>query len=220
MNSHASELRSVYIVEDDAAVRESLTLLLKLRGYEIVTCESAEQFLALESFARPACVLVDVRLPGMSGLELQQRLRDAQPALPVIVMTAHGDAATARSALRDGAVDFLEKPVDEADLLEAVELALRSDLAQLARDREHENIVALMQRLTERELVVFERITDGLHNREIAEELGISPRTVEVHRARLMEKVGARRVADLFRLRFDLDRRAPGRPPHAFVAHT
>jgi two-component system response regulator FixJ len=207
--------RFVCIVEDDAAVRESLTLLLRLRGYEPITFESAEQFLAGSALDRPACVLLDVRLPGISGLELQQRLKGERPALPVIVMTAHGDAATARAALRDGAIDFLEKPVDEADLLEAVEAALQTDLAQLVRDREHENILVSLQRLTERELDVFERITDGLHNREIAEELGISPRTVEVHRARLMEKLSARRVADLFRLRFELDRRAPDRAQRA-----
>lgn len=203
--------RFVYIVEDDAAVRESLMLLLRLRGYEAITFGAAEELLAASARERPACALVDVRLPGMSGLELQQRLKGERPALPVIVMTAHGDAATARAALRDGAIDFLEKPVDEADLIEAVEAALQSDLAQIARDREHENILVSMQRLTERELDVFERITNGLHNREIAEELGISPRTVEVHRARLMEKLSARRVADLFRLRFELDRRAPER---------
>lgn len=216
MNSRhvsAAARRFVYVVEDDAAVRESLRLLLQLRGYETVACERAEEFLAFEAFERPACVLVDVRLPGMSGLDLQRRLAGAQPTLPVIVMTAHGDAATARAALRDGAIDFLEKPIDESDLLQAVELALQSDVAQLARDREHEDILHSMQRLTERELDVFTRITDGLHNREIAEELGISPRTVEVHRARLMEKLAARRVADLFRLRFDLDRRAPDHLP-------
>lgn len=214
----AAARRFVYVVEDDAAVRESLTLLLQLRGYETVTRERAEEFLAIDGFERPACVLVDVRLPGMSGLDLQRRMAHAEPTLPVIVMTAHGDAATARAALRDGAVDFLEKPIDESDLIEAVELALHNDVAQMARDRAHENIMQSVQRLTERELDVFTRITDGLHNREIAEELGISPRTVEVHRARLMEKLAARRVADLFRLRFDIDSRAPDRLPRAVRA--
>lgn len=212
-NSSAALPRFVYIVEDDAAVRESLTLLLELRGYRIAAFARAEEFLALTGLERPACVLVDVRLPGMSGLDLQRHLERSVPTLPVVVMTAHGDAATARAALRSGAIDFLEKPIDESDLLEAVELALQSDVVRLNREREQQNASASMQRLTERELDVFTRITDGLHNREIAEELGISPRTVEVHRARLMEKLGARRVADLFRLRFELDRREAGRPP-------
>jgi RNA polymerase sigma factor (sigma-70 family) len=156
-----------------------------------------------------------VRLPGISGLELQRRLAADQSALPFVVMTAHGDVATARTALRDGAVDFLEKPIDEADLIEAVMAALRSDQERVERARSREAMLGRMQRLTERELEVFERVTSGLHNREIAEEFGISQRTVEVHRARLMEKLQARRVADLFRIRFELDRpasiAAPGR---------
>lgn len=197
----------IYIVEDDAAVRESLALLLALRGFDAVTFGDAEEFLAHDAIERPACALIDIRLPGMSGLDLQKTLKSRHLALPVVVMTAHGDIATARSALRDGAVDFLEKPLDEADLLQAVDLALNSERQQMEQVQQHESMLSRMQRLTERELEVFERITDGFHNREIAEEFGISPRTVEVHRARLMEKLSARRVADLFRLRFELDGR-------------
>jgi RNA polymerase sigma factor (sigma-70 family) len=195
----------VYIVEDDASVRDSLSLLLQLRGFSTATFDSAEAFLDSDSFERPACVLADVRLPGMSGLELQRRLVSQHAALPFVVMTAHGDVATARSALRDGAVDFLEKPIDEQDLIDAITIALRSDHAQVERARSRETVLGRMQRLTERELEVFERVTSGYHNREIAEEFGISQRTVEVHRARVMEKLHARRVADLFRLRFELD---------------
>jgi FixJ family two-component response regulator len=167
----------VYVVEDDPSVRDSLSLLLQLRGFSTATFDSAEAFLEGDSLERPACVLADVRLPGMSGLELQRKLANQQSALPFVVMTAHGDVATARAALRDGAVDFLEKPIDEQDLIEAITVALRSDHAQVEKAR----------------------------NREIAEEFGISQRTVEVHRARVMEKLQARRVADLFRLRFELD---------------
>lgn len=195
----------VYIVEDDPSVRDSLSLLLQLRGYSTGAFDSAEAFLESDSFERPACVLADVRLPGISGLDLQRKLTDRQSALPFVVMTAHGDVATARTALRNGAVDFLEKPIDEEDLLDAVTTALRSDHAQVERARSRESMLNRMQRLTERELEVFERVTNGFHNREIAEEFGISQRTVEVHRARLMEKLQARRVADLFRIRFELD---------------
>jgi RNA polymerase sigma factor (sigma-70 family) len=205
----------VYIVEDDPSVRDSLSLLLQLRGFSTATFDSAEAFLQGEAFDRPACVLADVRLPGMSGLDLQRRLAEQQSALPFVVMTAHGDVATARTALRDGAVDFLEKPIDEEDLMEAILAALRSDQERVERARSRETMLGRMQRLTERELEVFERVTNGLHNREIAEEFGISQRTVEVHRARLMEKLQARRVADLFRIRFELDGAAslaaPGR---------
>lgn len=199
----------VYIVEDDPSVRDSLSLLLQLRGYSTSVFDSAEAFLQQNELARPACALLDVRLPGMSGLDLQRRLTDEHAGLPTIVMTAHGDVATARQALRDGAVDFLEKPIDEEELLEAISLALKSDVAQVERVRNRETVLARMQRLTERELEVFERVTNGYHNREIAEEFGISQRTVEVHRARLMEKLQARRVADLFRLRFELDAPSP-----------
>ncbi len=201
----------VYIVEDDAAVRSSLAMLLQVRGYATVAFDTAEAFLAAGTAGRPACVLVDVRLPAMSGLELQQRLKESgnkeSGNLPVIVMTGHGDVATARKALRDGAVDFLEKPIDESDLFAAVESALQSDQEHVEWLREREAMRARLQRLTDRELEVFERVTEGMHNREIAEEFGISQRTVEVHRARLMEKLHARRVADLFKLRFELDDR-------------
>jgi len=195
----------VYVVEDDHSVRDSLSLLLRLRGFCTASFDSAEAFLDSDCFERPACVLADVRLPGMSGLELQRKLAARHEALPFVVMTAHGDVATARAALRDGAVDFLEKPIDEQDLMEAITVALRSDQEQVERARSRESVLTRMQRLTERELEVFDRVTSGYHNREIAEEFGISQRTVEVHRARLMEKLQARRVADLFRLRFELD---------------
>jgi RNA polymerase sigma factor (sigma-70 family) len=201
---------AVYLVEDDRAVRESLELLLRLRGFVPKGFASGEEFLAYNALQRPACALLDVRLPGIDGLELQRQLRTKHPGLPTIVITAHGDVSTARTALRDGAVDFLEKPIDESDLLDAVTTALTSDqrIVQEARDREE--LAARLERLTAREREVFERITNGQHNREIAEEFGISPRTVEVHRARIMEKLRARRVADLFRLRFDLERNQPG----------
>lgn len=195
----------VYLVEDDASVRDSLSLLLQLRGFSTASFDSAEAFLECDALERPACVLADVRLPGISGLDLQRKLAEQHAALPFVVMTAHGDVATARAALRDGAIDFLEKPIEEDDLIDAITVALRSDHERYERARSRESVLSRMQRLTERELEVFERVTNGFHNREIAEEFGISQRTVEVHRARLMEKLQARRVADLFRLRFELD---------------
>jgi RNA polymerase sigma factor (sigma-70 family) len=209
--SHAALAGSaVYLVEDDRAVRESLELLLRLRGFIPKGFASGEEFLAYSALQRPACALLDVRLPGVDGLELQRQLRHKHPGLPTIVITAHGDVSTARTALRDGAVDFLEKPIDEDDLLDAVTTALTSDQRVVQEARDREELAARLQRLTAREMEVFERITNGQHNREIAEEFGISPRTVEVHRARIMEKLRARRVADLFRLRFDLDRNQSG----------
>jgi len=204
--AHASSLHpTVYLIEDDADLRESLVALLGMNGYAPHGFTSAEEFLARGVNERPACVVVDLRLPGMSGLELQKKLCDEQPHLPVIVMTGHGDVASARAALRTGALDFLEKPVQPQDLMDAVGAALESDTQALEQAREREQVRERLGRLTPRELEVFQRITDGLHNREIAVELGISPRTVEVHRARLMDKLNARRIADLFRLRLALD---------------
>ncbi len=200
---------AVYLVEDDRGVRESLELLLRLRGFVPKAFASGEEFLAFTALQRPACALLDVRLPGIDGLELQRQLRARHPGLPTIVITAHGDVGTARTALRDGAVDFLEKPIDENDLLDAIVTALASDQRVVREARDREELEARLQRLTARETEVFDRITNGQHNREIAEEFGISPRTVEVHRARIMEKLRARRVADLFRLRFDLERTPP-----------
>jgi two-component system, LuxR family, response regulator FixJ len=136
---------------------------------------------------------------------LHAKLHSETPQLPVIVITGHGDVATARAALLAGARDFLEKPVQPQDLLEAIGAALTSDKQAIERVREGSQMAGLVARLTPREHEVFQRITDGLHNREIAVELGISPRTVEVHRARLMEKLNARRLADLFRLRLATD---------------
>jgi two-component system, LuxR family, response regulator FixJ len=200
-----SAATTVYLIEDDDDLREALSALLEVRGFTPHSYPSAEAFLAGGARERPACAVVDLRLPGMSGLDLQARLASEEPHLPVIVMSGYGDIATARTALRTGALDFLEKPVQHQELIDAVTAALASDAQALERAREREQMLERVARLTPRELEVFQRITDGLHNREIAVELGISPRTVEVHRARLMDKLNARRLADLFKLRLAMD---------------
>lgn len=206
-SAHALDPASatVYLIEDDDDLREALAALLEVKGFAPRTYASAEAFLASGPRERPACAVVDLRLPGMSGLDLQARLANEEPHLPVIVMSGYGDIATARTALRTGALDFLEKPVQHQELVDAVTAALASDAQALERAREREQMLERVGRLTPRELEVFQRITDGLHNREIAVELGISPRTVEVHRARLMDKLNARRLADLFKLRLAMD---------------
>ena len=192
----------VFVVEDDVPVRESLTLLLRVHGYRAECFGSAEEFLALDELARPSCALVDIRLPGMSGLALQARIRQGRRGPPVLLMTAQGDAEIARTALLQGAADFLEKPIEEDQLLEAVGAALRSDEEQLGRNREHEALLARMAALTRHERELFERITNGRQSREIAVELGIPLSALEAQQGRLMEKLQARRLADLFRLRF------------------
>lgn len=201
---------TVYIVEDDAGAREVLAALLTSNGLRVHSFGSAEEFLRHGIDARPACAVVDLHLPGMSGLDLQAQLPDDEPQLPVIVVTGHGDVATARAALLAGAIDFLEKPVQPQELLDAVGAALAGDAQAIERARMRAQMRQRVAQLTPREHEVFHRITDGLHNREIASELGISARTVEVHRARLMEKLNARRLADLFRLRVAIDPKAHG----------
>lgn len=196
---------TVYIVEDDADACEMLAALLRSSGFSVHCFHSAEDFLRHGAGARPACAVVDLRLPGMSGLQLHAKLHSETPQLPVIVISGHGDVSTARAALLAGARDFLEKPVQPQELLEVVGAALASDRQAIERVRESAQMAERVARLTPREHEVFRRITDGLHNREIAAELGISPRTVEVHRARLMEKLKVRRLADLFRLRLATD---------------
>jgi FixJ family two-component response regulator len=188
---------TVFIVDDDASVRDSLSLLLSLRGHATATFASGEDFLAV---ARPdwrGCVVADIRMPGMSGLELQRCLVDGGPKLPVIVITAHGDVAAARQAFLANAVDFIEKPFDGEQLIAAVEAALAGQ--QTARAPAGPP-ASSRSPLSAREREVMALMVNGLHNRGIAEELHISPRTVEVHKARVMEKLGVKSLVDLVRL--------------------
>ncbi|MFN4003757.1 MAG: response regulator transcription factor [Hylemonella sp.] len=184
--------RTIYIVDDDPSVRDSLALLLSLRGYATLHFASAEDFLAALQPQWSGCVVADIRMPGMSGLQLQQVLRERAPALPVVVITAHGDVAAARQAFLAQAVDFIEKPFDGEQLVAAVERALARGAAAPLPAAAH-------NALTEREREVMALLVQGLHNRHIAERLGISPRTVEVHRARVLRKTGAQGVVDLMR---------------------
>ncbi|MFN7196481.1 MAG: response regulator transcription factor [Hylemonella sp.] len=184
--------RTIYIVDDDPSVRDSLALLLSLRGYATLHFASAEDFLAALQPQWSGCVVADIRMPGMSGLQLQPVLRERAPALPVVVITAHGDVAAARQAFLAQAVDFIEKPFDGEQLVAAVERALARGAAAPLPAAAH-------NALTEREREVMALLVQGLHNRHIAERLGISPRTVEVHRARVLRKTGAQGVVDLMR---------------------
>ena len=190
---------TVFIVDDDPSVRDALSLLLSLRGYATATFASAEDFLAALKTTWRGCVVLDIRMPGLSGLELQRQLLANKPRLPVIVMTAHGDVAAARQAVLADAVDFIEKPFDADQLLAAVQTALAS-LREVAGDTAPGHPRPGEGRLSSREREVMTLMVKGLHNRRIAEELGISPRTVEVHKARVMEKLGVASLVDLVRL--------------------
>jgi FixJ family two-component response regulator len=175
-------------------------MLLRAAGYAVRTFLTAEAFLR-EPPSSFACAIVDLRLTGMSGLDLQAELAGRVSAPPIIVITAHGDVASARAALLAGAIDFLEKPIDNDELLAAVHGAMVSD-ERLQQTRVADaRAEMLLRTLSLREREVFDRVVDGMHNREIAVDLGISPRTVEVYRAHVMVKLRARRLADLLRFR-------------------
>lgn len=197
-----AHLRTVFIVEDDAALRDALGLLLGLRGYPTAMFACAEDFLRARQPDWRGVVVADLRMPGLSGLELQQALQQQAAPLPLIVITAHGDIAAARQAFKAGATDFLEKPFDDEVLVTAIERALDALDAQHPGGGAPAGIAAL----SARERQVLDLVVDGLDNRRIGEALGISPRTVEVHKARIMAKLGARSLADLIRLHARLGR--------------
>jgi FixJ family two-component response regulator len=195
---------AAYIVDDDAGIRDSLSLWLGMRGVRTLTYESAEAFLAAVQPEWRGCVLIDLRLSGMDGLQLQAALLGLGVVMPVVFVTGHGDVGTARDALKAGAFDFVEKPVDNDRLVELVGLAIAKDAEEAQRAAQAAATVGRLQRLTQRERQVMDYVVAGRHNREIAAELGISPRTVEVYKARLMEKLDVRRVADLVRLAIEV----------------
>jgi RNA polymerase sigma factor (sigma-70 family) len=191
---------TVFVVDDDAAVRDALSLLISLKGLRAAVFSSAEDFLAVYDPAWRGCLLTDLKMPGLSGLELQAKLQERGVALPVVVLTAHGDVATARAALKNGAIDFLEKPPDDAVLVDVLLNAIRIDDEHRRADERRAQMTAQLARLTPRERAVLELLVDGLQHREIAERLAISPRTVEVYKARMMEKLQCRTLAEVVRI--------------------
>ncbi len=190
----------VYIVDDDAAVCRSLALWLGFRSLTTSAHASAEEFLAQIDAGCQGCAIVDVRLDGMNGLQLQSELSSRGIRLPLLFLTGHGDVPTARAALKGGAFDFLEKPVDNDRLLDMVAAALAKDESAWRESAQQESLHERIGRLTVREREVMDLVVAGRHNREIAAELGISARTVEVYKARLMDKLDVQRIADLIRL--------------------
>lgn len=191
---------TIFIVEDDQSVRDALGLLLGLRGYPVAMFADAESFLEAYRPAWCGCLLIDIRMPGMDGLMLQKRLLDAGCKIPVIVMTGHGNVESARDAFRAQAVDFLEKPIDHAKLMSAIEEAFIRQNTTQGEEKLRTDFDRLLASLTPREKEVMDLVVTGRHNREIAETLGISTRTVEVHKARMMAKLGVDGVPDLVRL--------------------
>jgi len=194
-----SERLTVFVIDDDASVRDSIALMLGLEGYRTAVFADAEAFVAAWREDWVGCVVADVRLPGESGIELQDTLRKRRIALPFVIITAHGDVATARAAFRSQAVDFLEKPFDNVQLRAAIETAFALEERRIQRVDGRRSDSEKLGRLTSREREVLEHAARGLHAKEIAAALDISPRTVEVHKTRIMEKLGVRNVAELVR---------------------
>jgi two-component system, LuxR family, response regulator FixJ len=191
--------RTVHVVDDDAAVRRSMERLLDAAGFRVISYESSLVFLEAAAGLSGGCILLDIRMPGMDGLELQARLNRLRIPLPVIVMTGHGDVPSAVRAMKAGAADFLEKPFDDETLLEIIERALEKARG-LNRDREAEQAAQRISSLSQREREVLDALLMGRPNKVIAYDLGISVRTVEVHRARMMGRLGTRQLADAIRL--------------------
>ena len=196
---------TVFVVDDDEAVRASLRLLLKSVGLPATAYSSAQEFIASYDPKHPGCVVLDVRMPGMSGLELQQILNMRGATIPVIFITGHGDIPMAVEAMQHGAFDFLQKPFRDQDLLDRVQRALERDHRTRQELKEKDRIQDRLTSLTPREHEVLSLITRGKPNKVVAADLGVSQRTVEIHRARVMEKMGASSFAQLVRMVLDTE---------------
>jgi two-component system, LuxR family, response regulator FixJ len=197
---------TVFVVDDDEAVRGSLKLLLKSLGLSAETYATAQEFLAAFDSRRAGCLVLDIRMPGMSGLELQEELNGRNAMLPIIFITGHGDVPMAVEAMQRGAMDFLQKPFRDQDLIDRINKALEKDRAGRELLGNRERLRALIDELTPREQQVLQLVTQGKANKVIAADLGLSQRTVEIHRAHVMEKMGANSLAHLVRMVIDAGR--------------
>jgi FixJ family two-component response regulator len=190
----------VFVVDDDPSVRTSLIRLIEMAGYAVEGFASAREFLERERYDGPCCLVLDVRMPGLSGLDLQEALAGAGHRMSIVFVTGHGDISMSVRAMKGGAVDFLTKPFDEKELLTAIERAVAKDVRDLADATRTTEAQKRVKTLTPREVEVFALVVTGMLNKQIASQLGVVENTVKVHRARVMEKMGAKSVAELVRL--------------------
>jgi len=196
----ANQEPTVFIVDDDDAVRESLAFLMKSIGQKAESFPNAQAFLDTWNTNRAGCLVLDIRMPGMSGLELQDKLKEMGSILPIIFITGHGDVPMAVKAIKAGAADFVQKPFRDQELIDRIREVLDEDVQARAEKLQRTEILRRMETLTEREKEVMEQVVDGKANKVVAIDLNVSQRTVEIHRANVMEKMKARSLAQLVRL--------------------
>ncbi len=197
---------TVFVVDDDEPVRDSIGMLLETVDVPYEAFSTAQAFLDVYDRTRTGCLVLDIRMPGMSGLELQQKLQEMSAPIPIVFITGHGDVPMAVEAMKRGAVDFIRKPFRDQELLDRINEALSVDAGQRAEVADLEKVRARVEAMTPRELEVFHRVADGQANKVVAIDLGISERTVEIHRSQVMQKAGARSLADLVRMKLTLER--------------
>jgi two-component system response regulator FixJ len=201
----------VMVVDDDSGVRNAMRSLLKSVGLNATLFASAQEFLAAYDPNQPGCLLLDIRMPGMSGMDLQQELNLRGAVVPVIFMSGHADIPMAVEAMQHGAFDFLQKPFRDQELLDRIQRAIAQDAERRLALGEQSRIKSHLESLTDREREVLDLLTQGKQNKVIAQNLGVSPRTIEIHRARVMEKMSAQSVAELVRMMLDLGHGATAR---------
>ena len=204
MTENSNSEQTVYIVDDDPAIRFAMQALLDSVNIEHEIFASADEFLQDEANHRSGCLVLDIRMPGLGGLELQDELIARDSTLPVIFITGHGDVPMAVEAMQKGAVDFIQKPFRDQELLDRIREALSTDQQRREERERHAEVAGRLERLTNREKEVFDLVVTGKPNKVIAYELDVSQRTVEIHRARVMEKMEARSLADLVRMHMAL----------------
>ena len=200
MSDSAPAKATVFVVDDDQAMRNSLKWLIESVGVQVESFASADEFLVQYQSGRHGCLVLDVRMPGMSGLDLQEQLARQNINIPVVIITGHGDVPMAVRAMKSGAIDFIEKPFNDEVLLDAIRRALAFGEEQRSHQVEYLQIQQRLQHLTPREREVMEMVTEGRSNKEIANSLGVSAKTIEAHRARVMEKMQAGSLAELVRM--------------------